>query len=654
MSAHALPRSTARTWRRRIAIIAACLAVAALALIIAAHALFDGERLIALAREHARREWSRDLDISKLSLSLLPAPTLRAQGVTLSNPDWARQPRMAEIDSLDVRLAILPLLSGRVAPTAVHVRGLRLDLERDANGRANWQLAPGHGRIDWRHLNTLSAEAAELRWSNAKLSAEHSALDLSLPLAELRADTGWKAPHLTATLARHGVDMLLDARCDDLSALRAADAAADAATDCKLAATLEGARLALSGKLPLSADGSIDAAIEADAPHPEQLLAFFDMPRHRTAMSLRARIHGAAAASGIHLSDLHARFGSMEADARMTIHPDAKPPSYEADIAIPRLDWAQLSREAGREPPAAAPGTTLFRRAALPWQALSTLADADGRIRLHVGEAKLLSGIAATKLDADIALGGGAIDVSRYTMHLLGGSAAGALRLDPTRRRARLDLAARDVLLERWFSERGRKLPLSGGPMTIDAQVTGHGDSMTALAATLDGAIDVRGGRTVIRSERAGEVEKLLTDMLPLFSEQAAQRMTLECFAGRLRFANGRAAGGGIVGARSDVSQLLTSGAVDLRQQDVDLRGRVRARHGVAIGISVLTSDVRIHGPLKKPAIALDPAATPGALARLGAALLTGGLSLIATAAWDAANPATDACAAVFRPGKDK
>jgi hypothetical protein len=288
----------------------------------------------------------------------------------------------------------------------------------------------------------------------------------------------------------------------------------------------------------------------------------------------------------------------------------------------------------------------------LPWGTLSTLAGSNGRIRLRIGEAKLLSGIAATKLDADIALGGDAIDIARYTMHLLGGSAEGALRLDPARHSARLDLAARDVLLERWFSERGRKLPLTGGPMTIDAHVVGHGESMTALAATLDGAIDVRGGRTVIRSERAGEAERLLTDMLPLFSEREAQQMTLECFAGRLRFAHGRAADSGIVGARSDVSQLLTSGWIDLREQQLDLHGRVRARHGVPIGISVLTSDVRIHGPLKKPGIALDAAAAPGAQARLGAAFLTGGLSIIATAAWDAANPATDACAAVFRRRK--
>jgi hypothetical protein len=45
----------------------------------------------------------------------------------------------------------------------------------------------------------------------------------------------------------------------------------------------------------------------------------------------------------------------------------------------------------------------------------------------------------------------------------------------------------------------------------------------------------------------------------------------------------------------------------------------------------------------------LDPVGTPAALARRGAAIATGGLRLVATAAWDAANQGADPCAAVLR-----
>jgi hypothetical protein len=170
------------------------------------------------------------------------------------------------------------------------------------------------------------------------------------------------------------------------------------------------------------------------------------------------------------------------------------------------------------------------------------------------------------------------------------------------------------------------------------------------MAATLDGLATVRGGATLIRSEKAGEAESLMTSLTALLSEKNAPHIRLDCFAGHLPFSKGVAASA-LVGARSEVSKLLTSGAVDLKRQAVDLRGRVRARTGVSLGIAALSGDVSIAGPLRKPHMQMDPVGTPSALARVGAAIVTGGLSLVATAAWDAANPGADPCEAVF-PGK--
>jgi hypothetical protein len=187
--------------------------------------------------------------------------------------------------------------------------------------------------------------------------------------------------------------------------------------------------------------------------------------------------------------------------------------------------------------------------------------------------------------------------------------------------------------------------------MQIDASVSGHGASLPEMAATLDGLATIRGGATLVRSEKAGEAESLLTSMLPLLSEKDAPQIRLACFAGRLPFSNGVAARA-TVGARSEVSKLLTSGTVDLKRQRTDLHGRVRARSGISLGLAALSGDVSITGPLRKPTMVLDPVGTPSALARLGAAVVTGGLSLVATAAWDAANPGPDPCEAAVN-GQD-
>jgi hypothetical protein len=289
----------------------------------------------------------------------------------------------------------------------------------------------------------------------------------------------------------------------------------------------------------------------------------------------------------------------------------------------------------------------IFRRDPLPWKALEALASVDSRVTLRIDALRLRSGIRMSQLEASVRGGGGRISIAPFSMALLGGSASGKLNLDGARHAADLTLDARGVMLERWFSERGRKLPVSGGPMRIHATLQARGDTQRGLAASADGLITVRGGATLIRSEKAGNAESLLIDMFPLFSERDATQLRLQCFAAQLPLRRGQA-DGALVGARSDASQLLTQGTVDLRQQALDLRGRVRARSGISLGVALLSGDVVIAGPLAKPKMALDPSSA-GALARLGAAVLTSGLSVVATAAWDAANPASNPCEAALQ-----
>jgi AsmA family protein len=125
--------------------------------------------------------------------------------------------------------------------------------------------------------------------------------------------------------------------------------------------------------------------------------------------------------------------------------------------------------------------------------------------------------------------------------------------------------------------------------------------------------------------------------------------VNLSCMSAYLPFENGRAAAEPIAGIRSDASQMLGSGYFDLKRQTMDLRGRVRARSGVNLGVAnIAGGDLKIAGRIAAPAIGLDPESTPAALARIGAAIMTSGVSILATALWDAANPASDPCQITF------
>jgi hypothetical protein len=102
------------------------------------------------------------------------------------------------------------------------------------------------------------------------------------------------------------------------------------------------------------------------------------------------------------------------------------------------------------------------------------------------------------------------------------------------------------------------------------------------------------------------------------------------------------------MGARTSASQILTGGVVDLREETLDLRGRVQPKSG-KVGLATIAGDIRIAGKIRHPHASLDPVAAPGAIVRGAAAIATAGLSLVGTAMADAEHARkNDACDAVF------
>jgi AsmA protein len=88
----------------------------------------------------------RDLRIDgPLSFSLLPQIALSAQNVSFSNAPGGSAKTMAQLKALDVRLKLLPLLTGTVAIDSFVLTDPVIALEVDKSGRPNWQFEPETG-----------------------------------------------------------------------------------------------------------------------------------------------------------------------------------------------------------------------------------------------------------------------------------------------------------------------------------------------------------------------------------------------------------------------------------------------------------------------------------------------------------------------------
>ena len=129
---------------RRIGLIVAAVAVLLPVVVFAAvAALFDADALKLRLADVVRRSTGRELTVAgPVGLTWSLVPTVALRDVSLSNPPGLSRPAMAHAAQLDVRVALLPLLSRRVEVRGVTVVEPDILLERDAAGRPNWQFTP--------------------------------------------------------------------------------------------------------------------------------------------------------------------------------------------------------------------------------------------------------------------------------------------------------------------------------------------------------------------------------------------------------------------------------------------------------------------------------------------------------------------------------
>lgn len=116
------------------------LAVIALVVALAGVLLLDPQRVRDRLVSVVRDQTGRELQIAQpVDLSLFPWFGVALREVSLGNaPGFGDEP-LARADELRVRVKVLPLLSGNVEVDSLVLRGLALNLARNAQGDVNWR-----------------------------------------------------------------------------------------------------------------------------------------------------------------------------------------------------------------------------------------------------------------------------------------------------------------------------------------------------------------------------------------------------------------------------------------------------------------------------------------------------------------------------------
>jgi len=553
-------------------------------------------------------------------------PTIEVADVSVANLPGGSRPAMLTVGRLGLRLAVLPLLRGQVAIESVEVTDLDLLLERDAAGRANWELAggaagstprpaepPAGGDADtggrgWLSIGTLTVREGLVRYRPDDL---RSLPTLEITALEISAPGAHRPTGIVGTLVVGGVDVAVAGETAPLATLLAGREIRG-----RVALTLLRTRLDIEGRVEISAVPlRVDAAVRAAGADLALLRQIAGTALPAGAFELAARVHGDPGRLAI--DDLHVRGPILVASGSAVLAPNGPRPRVELELAVGSLDLRPFTHQ--RPTNATGTGGTSDRSA-----------HPDGRVipdvPLDVAPLRLLDGAAkariariealptpVTDMVLDAKLEAGRLQVTELAFGVAKSRFVGTADVDAAASPARLaiELHARDLDADALLALAGRGdlLRARGG---LDLKLAGSGAGLRQLAGGLDGELRFNIGRGEIR---AGALDRLVGGVRQLaqtlLGQPAGAWVTLECAVADIAIAKGMATARGFV-VDTAVSTIAVTGTADLARERLDLLVVPRAK-STTLSIAV---PVTLKGTFAEPRIGLDEA---GAARRIGA-----------------------------------
>ena len=181
----------------------------------------------------------------------------------------------------------------------------------------------------------------------------------------------------------------------------------------------------------------------------------------------------------------------------------------------------------------------------------------------------------------------------------------------------------------------------------LDVNLRATGSNVRELAGNANGVllINTRGGRIVnnrfMQAVFGDVLDEIIGTINPFFKREEFTR--LDCAVLPYRIDEGVVTSDPNVFISTDKIRIASDGEIDLKTEKIDVNIRTTPKKSLGISAGELVNPyIKLVGTLSKPRLAVDEA---GVLVSGGAAVATGGLSILARAAWSRLSRAEDPCA---------
>jgi len=283
-------------------------------------------------------------------LSILPAVAVIANDVTLANAPGAQEPTMAALGKLEVRVRVLPLLSGKIAIDRFVVEKPVIHLEIDRQGHPNWDFGPakaassgstaqptpqqsGTGAPSAVELGDVRLDNGTVTYADARTGAHYEVGDINASLTLANLDSPFKA---NGSFTWNKEKVALTGEVTQPGALMAGRSSNVGFTvDSKPARFLFSGRA--TGATPAKLDGTIDLTI----PNVRALAAWLGQKLDAPGSGLGPlAIKGTLAAAGPRVSFTKATYtlDAIEASGDVAVDSSGRVPYIKATLATNMLD----------------------------------------------------------------------------------------------------------------------------------------------------------------------------------------------------------------------------------------------------------------------------------------------------------------------------
>jgi hypothetical protein len=601
--------------------------------------LIEGAASAALGRKVAiNGDWHVHLSFS---------PTLVADQVTIANPsDWQGDNPpgdMADIGEITLQIKFWPLLAGRADIPQLILATPKIDLERRADGAANWTMASSNKPTHFPLIRNLTITGGALHIADAKRKL---VFDGSLDSHETRGDA--EPFFIEGKGALNREPFLLQVRGDSLLSV-SPDTPYNFTAMMHAGAT----KIDATGKVERPFDfGVFDTSLKVSGNDLADLYYFTGVAFPNTpAYNLSGQLHRDG--QKYEIKKLAGKVGNSDLSGTFAVDDSGKRPDVTANLESKNLDFNDLGAllggdRAGRTVSNAAPAKTaepstisqienIARNAAnqktappaptsgarlLPDAPLqvSRVRDMDAKVTYRADSVKAVD-IPLTEVSLTLNLKDGVMNLDPLSFRLRQGKLAGAVKIDARADKpvVDLDMKLTDAQLDQFFVAKAGGEPSLTGSILARAKLHGTGLSVHEAAGDADGNVTLVVPHGEIRKAFAELMGIDVATGLGLLMSGDQTKADMRCAVADFHARNGELIADNIL-IDTDVVMATGGGDVNLKSEAVNLS---LEGHPKKLRLLHLMAPITVTGTLSSPKVGVNAGK---AVAQAGVAVALGAL----------------------------